>query len=232
MRTRTRLVAVIVLCVLALTGCRARSAAADAGDPPESDGIASASPSLPPLPGLPSDFPLTAGWADDGVRGQERVSLTLPGCGGPAPYVMGTDRLAVSRWRGRWRQRQLTTYEDTGAATAAVRRLVRFYRPCPDERAVEAPSRTVTSVRAADIGDVSWAVTRSTTIAGRPRGAEVLLVVQVGLTVLIDWSGVTYRPGTRGADQVTAQVARQVDEQAATAAPVVAAMCAYAEGDC
>lgn len=249
-QTRTLVIAGVVTAVLTLGGCGsdAPRTASSTGPSPSAVSPSASATSAPVSDStggghdLPDDFPLAAGWPSDdlaepgrhyGLKGpdRDRPPLTFVACGKSAPDPERTDRL-LAEWSNveDFRARQVTTYDDSRSASAAVTAFVGFYRDCPtDEGSADDGYSTAIDVRRTDSGEESWAVVRASLYDGYPTvGLEVLHVVRVGRAVLIDTAA---NEGGAGPDRAS-DITGQIEYQAEHTRDVVEAMCAYADGGC
>ncbi len=202
--------------------------------PPTDDPTTSESAAPVPDADIAGDFPLAAGWPDSslaepghGLAGPDRTldSLVFTACGQTFEEGEYVDRLRAN-WTNieDFRGRQLTTYEDAGAAVAAVSDLRAFYESCGAREKGSDGYTTHREVRRTDVGGESWAFIRTFTYKGAPAvGLEITHVVRVGRAVLAISS---YSEGS--AADVDATLRGMTDE----AADPIAAMCAYAEAGC
>ncbi|WP_193613947.1 hypothetical protein [Nocardioides lijunqiniae] len=183
---------------------------------------------------IPDDLPLASGWPTEHEPGDEH-GLTGPGedvpaleeaqaCGTALPAADALDRLAAG-WANPedYRSRLLLTFQDAQAAIDYQGLFLEPYRACPREETPDGYT-TLVDVRRTAVGGESWAVVRSFESEGSPAiGLEVLHVVRVGRSLLVD---VTSSEGM--ADDADSTIAAQT----ADAAEVVAAMCAFTEAGC
>lgn len=144
---------------------------------------------------IPDDFPLLAGYPtreaedpDGGRRGPTRTlpPIVLEACGQRVDPGAHTDLLRAA-WTDveDFRQRQLTTYADEGAAQAYVDAILGAYRGCPSEDTGDGYT-SVRSILDSGLGDVSVVAATRYERDGDPAiGHTLVQVVRVGATVLV-----------------------------------------------
>lgn len=183
---------------------------------------------------IPEGFPLAVGWPDDDQAESEEQGLTGPNrkldsllfemCGNTfddPPYV---DRLRAN-WTNPedYRDRQLTTYADAGAAVDAVSSLTDFYRACPEEEVSDGYTR-VRTVQRTQVGGESWALAQHLEFEGAPAiSIYVVHVIRLGRAVLIDTSA---SEGSKGDIDVT------IAGMTTNTVEPVSRMCVFTEAGC
>ena len=184
---------------------------------------------------IPEGFPLAAGWPDDdqaesedqGLTGPNRRldSLLLEQCGNAFEEPEYVDRLRAN-WTNPedYRDRQLTTYADAGAAVDAVSSLTDFYRACPEEEEFSDGYTRIREVRRTQVGGESWALVQHLEFQGAPAiGLHIVQVIRLGRAVLID---------TAANEGMIGEADSQVDFMTSATAEPVSRMCAFTEAGC
>lgn len=222
-------VAVVTTGSMVLAGGEPRTAPDPAGPSP------SVTTSAPDLAPIPDDFPLAAGWP--APRGE--TVLEGPGrpteayapvlCGRELPLTAASDRL-LARLSGAAhpRTRQLSTFADAAAAKAEVKSILDGHLACPQEVEDEDTGDILyTELRPVTVGAQSQAYVRISGIPGYgpTPGTEVLLVVRVGRSVVLDAT-------SSGARYDERALKGQIEDQAAALADPIAAMCAFTKAGC
>ena len=183
---------------------------------------------------IPEGFPLAAGWPDDDLAESEEQGLTGPNrrldsllfqlCGNTFDDPEYVDRLRAN-WTNPedYRDRQLTTYADAGAAVDAVSSLADFYRGCPEEELDDGYTR-IRGVQRTQVGGESWALTQHLEFESAPAiSIYVVHVIRLGRAVLIDTSS---SEGSKGDIDVTI-----AGMTTGTGEPV-SRMCVFTEAGC
>ncbi len=188
---------------------------------------------------ISNGFPLAAGWPHNrpegdgsGLEGPGRdvELLAFTPCGVEFPKPIGSDSLGA-RWSNveDYRSRKLVTFADADAAVAYMAEGREFFERCPQDEIDSQGFQSFWRVIGTEVGGESFAVVQTSEFEGAPAiGMQVLHFIRVGHSVLID---TTANEGGAGPEPV-ADRTRQIDEQTADAAEVVAAMCAFTEAGC
>jgi hypothetical protein len=183
---------------------------------------------------IPADFPLAEDLPGDTGPDQQLE--------GPAPNApafdevracdstllsrssAGTvDRLAVTFSQPEdYRARELTTYSSADDAAARLSSVASLFADCPRETA-GGPPAFVNEVEPGRLGDESWTITRRADEYAP--GIEVLVAVRVGNAVLL-----TSESNEGGGSAESVRASKQLAEEAT--APLVDAMCLFADGGC
>jgi hypothetical protein len=201
---------------------------ADETTPPSPEPVASL------VKEIPEGFPLAAGWPDDDLAESEEQGLTGPHrrldsllfqvCGTAFEEPEYVDRLRAN-WTNPedYRDRQLTTYADAGAAVDAVSSLTDFYRACPEEELSDGSTR-ISEVRRTQVGGESWALVQHLELEGAPAiSLQIIHVIRLGRAVLIDTAANEGSIGDAGS---------QIDFMTTATDEPVARMCAFTEAGC